>query len=120
MAYLYLEKLFFFCAALFVKSLPIQVFMLYFHNLFCMIYLGLVKPFISKFDNQIELFNTWANGNILIMIITIGGVTPDIKIQNNMGNVIIIQIGIFFCANLVIIVWFMTKDCNNTRLMFSN
>ena len=108
MAYLYLEKLFFFCAALFVKSLPIQVFMLYFHNLFCMIYLGLVKPFISKFDNQIELFNTWANGNILIMIITIGGVTPDIKIQNNMGNVIIIQIGIFFGVNLIIIFWFLT------------
>ena len=43
-----------------------------------MIYLGLVKPFILKFDNQIELFNTWANGNILIMIITIGGVTTDI------------------------------------------
>ena len=55
-----------------------------------MIYLGLVKPFILKFDNQIDLFNTWANGNILIMIITIGGVSPDIKLQNNMGNVIII------------------------------
>ncbi len=37
-----------------------------------------------------------------------------------MGNVIIIQIGIFFGANLVIIVWFLMKDCNNTRLMFSN
>ncbi len=52
------------------------------------------------------------------MIITIGGITPDIKSQNNIANVIIIQIVIFFSVNLVIIVWFLTKDCNNTKLMF--
>ena len=55
-----------------------------------MIYLGKVKPYILKFDNQIELFNTWANGNVLIMVITIGGVTSNIHILNKMGNVMII------------------------------
>jgi hypothetical protein len=82
MAYFLIEKLVFFITVFFVKSLPIQVFLLYFHNLFCMIYLGKVKPFISKFDNQIELFNTWANGNVLIMVISIGCITPNLKIEN--------------------------------------
>ncbi len=79
-----------------------------------------VKPFILKFDNQIELFNTWANGNVLLMVITIAGITSDIKILNNMGNFMIFQIGAFFCLNLFIIVWYLVKDCNNTRLMCSN
>ena len=78
MVYYYIEKMVFFITIFFVKSLPVQVFLLYFHNLFCMIYLGYVKPYILKFDNQIELFNTWANGNVLIMVITIGGVTSDL------------------------------------------
>jgi hypothetical protein len=43
-----------------------------------MIYLAYVKPYIIKFDNQVELFNTWANGNFLIMVITISGVTTDL------------------------------------------
>ncbi len=77
MVYFFIEKLVFIITVIFVKSLSVQIFMLYFHNLFCIIYLGLVKPFILKFDNQIELFNTWANGNILIMIITISGVTTE-------------------------------------------
>ena len=45
-----------------------------------MIFLGYIKPYILKFDNYVEFFNTWANGNVLIMIITIGGVTSDLKI----------------------------------------
>ena len=54
------------------------------------------------------------------MIITIAGVTSDIKLLNNMGTFIIIQIGVFFCMNLAIIVWYLVNDCNNTRLMCSN
>ena len=120
MLYYFFEKMVFFITIFFLKSLPIQIFLLYLHNLFCMIYLGYVEPFILKFDNQIELFNTWANGNVLIMIITIGGVTSDILLQNSMGNVIIVLIGIFFIVNLMIIVWFLTKDFNNIRLMCIN
>ncbi len=55
-----------------------------------MIYLAYVKPYILSIDNQVEIFNTWANGNVLIMVITIGGITPTLKIENQMGNVIII------------------------------
>ena len=43
-----------------------------------MIYLAYVKPYILKIDNQVEIFNTWANGNVLIMVITISGVTTDL------------------------------------------
>jgi hypothetical protein len=45
-----------------------------------MIYLAYVKPYIIKLDNQVELLNTWANGNVLIMVITISGVTTDLSI----------------------------------------
>ena len=45
-----------------------------------MIYLAFVKPYILKIDNKVELFNTLANGNVLIMVITISGVTTDLKI----------------------------------------
>ena len=55
-----------------------------------MIYLAYIKPYILKLDNQIELFNTWSNGNVLIMVIVISGITPNLAIENNMGNVIII------------------------------
>ena len=85
-----------------------------------MIYLAYVNPYILKVDNQIEIFNTWANGNVLIMVITIGGVTSEITILNNMGNFMIFQIGVFFCLNLLIIVWYLVKDCNHTRLMCLN
>ena len=54
------------------------------------------------------------------MVITIAGITSDIKILNNMGNVMIFQIGIFLSLNLLVIVWYLVKDCDNTRLMFSN
>ena len=55
------------------------------------------------------------------MIITIAGVTSDIKLLNNMGNFMIFQIGVFFCINLFVIVWYLVMDCNNhTRLMCSN
>jgi hypothetical protein len=120
MVYFFIEKLVFIITVFSVKSLPVQVFLLYFHNILCIIYLASAKPFILKFDNQIELFNTWANGNVLIMVITIAGITSDIKILNNMGNFMIFLIGVFFCINLVIIVWYLVKDCNNTRLMCSN
>ena len=120
MAYFFIEKLVFIITVFFVKSLPVQVFLLYFHNILCIIYLASVKPFILKFDNQIELFNTWANGNVLLMVITIAGITSNIIILNNMGNFMIFQIGVFFCLNLFIIVWYLVKDCNNTRLMCSN
>ena len=80
MVYYYIEKVVLFSSLFFVKSLPIQIFLLYFHNLFCMIYLAYLKPYILKLDNQIELFNTWANGNLLIMVITIAGVTSDLSI----------------------------------------
>ena len=43
-----------------------------------MIYLAYVKPYIINLDNQVELLNTWANGNVLIMVITISGVTTDL------------------------------------------
>ena len=45
-----------------------------------MIYLAYVKPYIINLDNQVELLNTWANGNVLIMVITISGVTTDLSI----------------------------------------
>ncbi len=54
------------------------------------------------------------------MVITIAGVTSDIKLLNNMGNFIIIQISVFFSINLVIIVLYLVKDCNNTKLMCLN
>ena len=45
-----------------------------------MIYLAYVKPYIINLDNQVELLNTWANGNVLIMVITISGVTTDLSL----------------------------------------
>ncbi len=45
-----------------------------------MIYLAYVKPYIIKFDNHVELFNTWAYGNVLIMVITISGVANDLSV----------------------------------------
>ncbi len=47
-----------------------------------MIYLAYVKPYILLIDNRVELFNTWANGNVLLMVISIGGITPNLKIEN--------------------------------------
>jgi len=44
------------------------------------IYLACVKPFILKIDNQIEIFNTWAFCNVLVMVISIGGVTSDLSV----------------------------------------
>ena len=45
-----------------------------------MILIGFTKPYILKFDNQVDLLNTWLNGIILITIITIGGFVSDLKI----------------------------------------
>ena len=32
----------------------------------------------------------------------------------------IFQIGVFFSVNLLIIIWYLVKDCNHTKLMCLN
>ena len=44
-----------------------------------MIFIAYTKPFVIPFDNKIDLLNTWANGHILIMIMTISGLNPNIE-----------------------------------------
>ena len=42
-----------------------------------MIFLAHAKAYVISFDNKYELFNNWANGHVLIMIMTISGLNPD-------------------------------------------
>lgn len=62
-----------------ITSFPLQITLLYYSNIFSLIFLGFVKPFIIKFDNKVELFNNWANGHIIIMIMSISGFNPSIE-----------------------------------------
>ena len=63
-----------------IPNLPLQVTFLYYSNIFSIIFLGYAKPFVIPFDNKVELFNNWANGHIVIMIITISGLNPNIEV----------------------------------------
>ena len=76
--FVFIQRLSFSMVMFLIPNLPIQITLLYFSNIFLIIFLSYAKPFEIKFDNKLELFNAWANGHILIMIMTISGLNTEI------------------------------------------
>jgi len=76
--FIIIQRFILFLIMFMIPSFPIQIILLYYSNIFSLIFLCFVKPFIIKFDNQVELFNNWANGHIIIMIMSVSGLNPSI------------------------------------------